>query len=925
MGTIAISDINAPAPDAAPDLIPGDASTSANLAIGSTLDIVIDTLGDHDWVRVSLVAGQSYTFHTSATTGNADSYITLRDASGMLIAEDDDSGVSTYALLGYTPSVSGTYYLDLGTYNDETTASFRISAAFVAETAGDSVGGSISTASILAVNGSVDGSINTGGDHDFYGITLTAGQTYFFRTGITGLPAGAVTDTTLTLRDAGGSQLVFDDDSSDAAFSVIRYTPNSTGTYFLDVGAPGVKTGGYNLTAFTTATPVVFTTDQIANQLTTGFWGGALHHFDVRPGGTLTYDVSGLTAAGQNLAREAFNLWSDVTGILFSEVTGSAQIVLDDTQTGAFANAVFADGISTSATINVGTEWLTTYGTGLNSYSFQTYLHEIGHALGLGHAGDYNTTANYSTDSLYLNDSWAATIMSYFSPTGNSYTAGLGFTRQFALTPMVADGVAVTALYGAATTTRTGNTVYGFNTNSGRVVYDANVTPSASYTVYDNGGIDTLDYSGFSQIQRIDLNAEAYSNVGGRIGNVYVARGTVIENAIGGSGSDVIFGNDAANRLVGNDGDDELHGGGGADRLEGGSGYDKYYVDQQADVIFESLTGGVDDVFATGSFYLYANLENLTLAEGSGNIFGVGNDLANIITGNEGSNLLIAGAGDDVVSGGAGVDSLFGQDGADTLNGDAGIDYLVGGDGNDILNGGDDADALYGGDGDDVLNGGNSFSTDILVGGAGNDVLNGVSGQTNPDYDLLDGGPGDDIYYVDTGADLTFEAVGGGIDTVYANVPVAGAGVYLYANVENLVLQGTTAFGVGNELNNRINGNDIGNYLLGGAGDDTLNGGGGNDVLFGQAGADTFVFYRGPGDYSGASVVSLSPGADVIADFEVGVDKIRFSGLGFSTFAQVQAAFSQVGADGAINFGGGEFVVLQNVNLSTLTANDFIL
>jgi Ca2+-binding RTX toxin-like protein len=230
--------------------------------------------------------------------------------------------------------------------------------------------------------------------------------------------------------------------------------------------------------------------------------------------------------------------------------------------------------------------------------------------------------------------------------------------------------------------------------------------------------------------------------------------------------------------------------------------------------------------------------------------------------------------------------------------------------GNDTLNGGDDADAIYGEAGDDILNGGTTFSTDILVGGDGNDTLNGVSGQANPDYDLMDGGAGNDSYFVDTGADLTFEAVGGGIDTVYANIPVVGAGVYLYANVENLVLQGTTSFGVGNELANSLIGNAASNYLLGGAGDDIINGKGGNDVLFGELGADTFVFERGTG-------------GDVIGDFVHGTDRIDLRGLGFS-FAQLQSAFSQVGTNGAINLGSGDFIVLHNVTMSTLTASDFI-
>ena len=272
--------------------------------------------------------------------------------------------------------------------------------------------------------------------------------------------------------------------------------------------------------------------------------------------------------------------------------------------------------------------------------------------------------------------------------------------------------------------------------------------------------------------------------------------------------------------------------------------------------------------------------------------FGVGNALDNEIRGNSGKNLLLGG------------------DGNDQLHGDDGIDFIAGGAGNDRISGGAAADALFGEDGDDYLDGGNSFDTDILVGGAGNDTLYAISGQANPDYDLLDGGAGDDIYWVDTGDDLTFEAIGGGIDTVHAAVNVANAGVYLWANVENLVLEGTTTFGVGNELDNQLTGNASVNFLLGGAGHDILNGMGGNDVLFGEGGNDTFVFTAGTG-------------GDVIGDFAQGQDRIDISAFGFS-FAQAQANFIQNGNVGAINLGNGDFIVLHNVTMSTLAATDFI-
>ncbi|WP_447762571.1 M10 family metallopeptidase C-terminal domain-containing protein [Sphingopyxis panaciterrae] len=376
----------------------------------------------------------------------------------------------------------------------------------------------------------------------------------------------------------------------------------------------------------------------------------------------------------------------------------------------------------------------------------------------------------------------------------------------------------------------------------------------------------------------------------------------------GGAGNDQLIGGTGIDTLIGGTGNDTLNSGGSADLLYGGAGNDHYVVDQQGDLTFEGAGLGTDSVTSSVGYYLYANVENLTLASSAGDIFGVGNELANVMQGNAGSNLLLGGGGNDVVRGGDGVDSLFGEAGVDQLFGDAGIDYLVGGAGNDTLDGGTDADALYGEDGDDTLVGGGGFFSDILVGGAGNDILRGDSGLG--DYDLMDGGAGNDSYYVDTPADLTFEAANGGTDTVYANID--GVGYYLYGEVENLVLLDDTPFGVGNALANRLTGSATGNYLLGGGGNDILNGKGGGDVLFGEAGADTFVFERGTG-------------GDVIGDFVRGSDKIDVSAFGFASFAALQASFSQTGAHGAIVLGNGDFIVLHNVTMSQLTQGDFIL
>ncbi len=452
-----------------------------------------------------------------------------------------------------------------------------------------------STTTVITIGGTVSDVLEVIGDHDWIRVDLVAGQKVTITlNGIT------LVDPYLRLRDASGTLLAQNDDISAGVVrdSKIVYTATTTGTYYLDVGAfNDAYTGTYQLHIENYTPPPVASYATIADHLSSGYWGGDSHHFDVSQSRTITVNLTGLTAPGQNLAREALLVWSDVIGVTFNEVTTGGQIVFDDNQAGAFSDGVWSGGITSSARVNVSTQWLTNYGTSLTGYSFQTYIHEIGHALGLGHAGFYNDTATYPNDALFANDAWPVSIMSYFDQTENTYFAGLGFTRLFATTPMIADIRAVETLYGLSTITRTGDTVYGFDNNSGRVEFDAvaGITPLLQ-TIVDSGGIDTLDYSGFPNNQRIELTQELFSNIGGGVGNVSIGFGTVIENAFGGSGNDIIVGNSANNLLKGNGGDDSISGGGGDDFLIGGLGNDTLTGGTGADTFSDTLAGLNGDV-----------------------------------------------------------------------------------------------------------------------------------------------------------------------------------------------------------------------------------------------------------------------------------------------------------------------------------------
>lgn len=337
--------------------------------------------------------------------------------------------------------------------------------------------------------------------------------------------------------------------------------------------------------------------EKIADYLTTGFFKDAnqpASKFDVTTGGTLNVHLGNLTDAGKKLARAALELWSDATGITFNEVglSTSADITFDDNdQSGAYSYSTgIINGITGKSHVNIPTSWLDNYGTGYNTYSMQTYIHEIGHAIGLGHSGNYNGAGPLSK--LYDNDSWQATVMSYFDQTYDNNIKGFDSkagsktghhgdgTPQaasfgYVLTPQIADLIAVHDLYGTPTTTNSGNTTYGYNSNAGGLIDKvADYGGSVSFTIYDNGGVDTIDMSGSSANQKINLLDASISDVMGGVGNMMIAKGTMIENAKGGSGNDVVKGNDLDNDLYGNGGRDALVGGKGNDRLFGGSGDD---------------------------------------------------------------------------------------------------------------------------------------------------------------------------------------------------------------------------------------------------------------------------------------------------------------------------------------------------------------
>ena len=134
------------------------------------------------------------------------------------------------------------------------------------------------------------------------------------------------------------------------------------------------------------------------------------------------------------------------------------------------------------------------------------------------------------------------------------------------------------------------DTTYGFNSTTGKLETTlTSASDKPDFNVWDQRGIDTFDFSGFKQDQKIDLHSGSLSSVGGFRENVRIGTTTVIENAVGGSGNDRIMGNSADNVLIGGAGADTLVGGGGWNTFKFNAFSDSTRT--QADLLLDFNTG----------------------------------------------------------------------------------------------------------------------------------------------------------------------------------------------------------------------------------------------------------------------------------------------------------------------------------------------
>ena len=588
--------------------------------------------------------------------------------------------------------------------------------------------------------------------------------------------------------------------------------------------------------------------------------------------------------------------------------------------------------------------------------AFQTVVHELGHSLGLKHPFDAPAAPLDHQSQSY-------TVMNYGLYRNEYMILYPNIASDFhPETLMLEDIRALQYLYGANFNAKSGNTTYTWNPSTGAMTTTdtaldgtsttSTITPYINnilMTVWDGGGTDTYDFSNYTTGVNVNLQPGAWTTTAanqlpsynvhfgppaaapGNIANAYLYVNpttgvadlrSLIENAIGGSGDDVIIGNQTTNKLIGNAGDDKLYGLEGADTLEGGEGKDSLYGGDDADTLDggagdDLLRGGAGDdtyKFGVGSgkdviiqgdggadklvfdanirasdigwtrsgFDLIATLngrtDQVTLKDW---YWGAANQLKVYV---EGAELTQLGqqaaaftdpsvatwstpAGGGTVTAGSVRALITGSVYNDTLNGGAADDTLVGGAGRDALNGGggNDLYVFNRGDGADTIS--DSGGLDTLSFGYGvsaSDLSISMSGSN------IIVGVRNPASPTTTFANLTDKITiqnwmnaAQRIETfVFADgtsLDVSGIASRLGTDGADMI--DLSSLGIAVQLNSGA-GNDT---VTGGAFADTINGGDGDDVIMGGGGNDTLLGGGGNDTY----VYNIGDGKDWIYDYYV--------------------------------------------------------
>ena len=455
----------------------------------------------------------------------------------------------------------------------------------------------------------INGEISPLGDSDYFSITLQAGELL-----ILDVDGTVSLDSFLRVYGPDGVLVAQNDDAvtfdagssahsgvSHNMDSLVRFRAPTSGTYtfqirsYEDDGTP-TSSGAYriNVSVGPQASQAVIDQENIdalisgsrwnTSTITYGFTTDPAQYPGSEGSPEKTNNFETLNSVQRSATVATFALISQYTGLVFSEnasAPGSAQMRLaqsDDPETAHAYYPGLGDGgdawFRNSAPVGAPAGALPRYDNPVpGNYGYMTFIHEIGHAMGLKHGHE---SPALSPD----RDSMEFSVMTYRGYIGADYESG-GYRNEqwgFAQSFMMYDIAALQKIYGANYATQAGDTTYSWSPSTGAFSINGVVqwTPGGNrvfQTVWDGGGTDTYNLSAYTNAVTIDLRPGEWTTTSqvqlANLGNSNFARGNVanallfngdtrslIENAVGGSGNDTLIANQAANNLTGGAGAD---------------------------------------------------------------------------------------------------------------------------------------------------------------------------------------------------------------------------------------------------------------------------------------------------------------------------------------------------------------------------------
>jgi Ca2+-binding RTX toxin-like protein len=784
----------------------GDIFTLGSIDVGGFSTGVIEHFGDRDWFRIALSAGGSYRFNLNNGDTLTDPFLSVRDASGAVLASNDDSFFSLNSEIFFTAPTSGTYFLEAGAFSDAFAGSYTLSSTtqgFVGTIGNDVFVGGIGDDFFSAsrANDSYDGL--SGIDTINYS---SLGQRVTLKSqGVIEKAGGFGTDTIAGVEriiGALGKSNVIDGTVAGpqtTSFNINLATNNLTVN-----GIPGIGSASFFIENFTDVRGTSNSDIVVGDGARNGFFGtdGSDSYDGLGGFDTIDYGALGtaVTLKSQGIIEKGPFGTDTIAGM--ERIIGAAgQINLIDGFTGGPQPTSFEIDLDGSLLLVKNIPFI-----GDQAFFIKNFVNVRG-----------TSNDDFITGSSLPGIQGDNT---FFGSSGNDSYDGAGGIDTIDYSSL---GQRVT-LKSQGVIEKDG--AFGTDTIAGveRIigtfgfvnVIDGTVAGPQTTSFDINLATNNLTVNGIPGIGSTSFFIQNFTDV----------RGT--------SNSDTVVGDDSFSFFFGSAGNDSYDGGGGLDRIDY-SGLGQSITLKSQGVIEKAGGLGTDTI--AGIEQIIGDVGQSNLIDGTVAGPQVTSFDINLAT----NNLTVNGIP------GIGSASFFVQNftdvlgtiNSDTVVGDALANTLNTGAGNDTLSGGAGNDTLIGGAGNDSY----SFDTDLAL---GNDTLNEAGGG------------------VDT---LNFSATTALSVTV--NLGLATNQVVNTTNRITLGSVSTFENVIGGSLADTLTGNNLANSFKGGGGNDTLNTGAGNDTLSGGAGNDILIGGTGADRFRFDAPLNAATNRDIVSDFSI--------------------------------------------------------